>query len=531
MMKKRIACMMAVVMMAASLAGCGGGTPSGTQADQTAGAAQGAAGAEESTEAVSTNPGKTDVVIRVESPWSTFNPLESSLYVEFYELNQMYETLTWVDDDGNIVPVLAESWESSEDGKEYTIHLRQGVKFHNGEELKAGDVAFVLTQAAQSPALKSNLGAFKSAEATDDYTVKVTLDAAFAPLIPFLANIKIFNEKFYNEHNGDMRTVECGTGPYKLVDVDMDTEMNLTAFDEYWQGPAEIKDIKFTVITDDTTAAVAYMAGEVDFISTSASQYLEISAQPDLYSFKAIPTKHTALIYFNTEREPFNNKAVRKALQHAVDRDTMIQVAFEGFAVPAYLQGDESCFGVDYSKVVPYEYDLEKAKALLAEAGYPNGVDLGTMVTNSGSYFEKCAVVFQSSLAEIGCKMEIVAMENTAMTAMTLAGDYDMMTGGQSFSTDFAYAAKQYCSEYIGSNNYSRLRNDRVDQLFKEAEVETDQEVRKELYGEAIEIITDEATMIPMFHKKLLFAWTKGLNCVVHPDSYVPYFVYNWSWN
>lgn len=518
-MKRQIALFMAAVMTMVSLAGCSGGNT----AESELAAASGTETRDEAT-------GRTDVVIRVESPWSTFNPLESSLYVEFYELNQMYETLTWVNDEGEIVPVLAESWESNEAGDEYTIHLRQGVKFHNGEEMKASDVAFVLTQAADSPALKSNLGAFKSAEAVDDYTVKINLEAPFAPLISFLANIKIFSEKFYNENNGDLRTVECGTGPYKLVDVNMDTEMNLTAFEDYWQGEAAIKDIKFTVITDDTTAAVSYMAGEVDFISTSASQYLEISSQPDLYSFKDVPTKHTALIYFNTERAPFDNKLVRKALQHAVDRETMIQVAFEGFASPAYLQGDESCFGVDYDRLVNYEYDLEKAKALLAEAGYPNGLDLGTMVTNSGSYFEKCAVIFQSSLAEIGCTMNIEAMENTALTAMTLAGDYDMMTGGQSFSTDFAYAAKQYCSEYIGSNNYSRLRNDRVDELFKEAEIETDQEVRKELYGEAIEIITDEATMIPLFHKKLLFAWNKNLNCSVHHDSYIPYFVYEWSW-
>ena len=524
-MKKRIALLMAAAMLVTSLAGCSGGTGAETSSS----AAEGSGQQTEENGDSSETSGRTDVVIRVESPWSTFNPLDSSLYVEYYELNQMYETLVWVDDEGNTVPVLAESWESNSEGNEYTIKIREGVKFHNGEELKASDVAFVLTKAAESPALKSNLGTFQKAEAVDDYTVKITLEAPFAPLIPFLANIKIFNEKFYNEHNGDLRTVECGTGPYKLVDVDMDTEMNLTAFEDYWQGPPAIKDIKFTVITDETTAAVAYMAGEVDFISTAASQYLEISAQPDLYSFEAVPTKHTALFYFNTERAPFDNKLVRKALQHAVDRDTMIQVAFEGFASPAYLQGDESCFGVDYDRVVMYDYDLDKAKELLAEAGYPNGLDLGSLVTTEG-YFEKCAVVFQSSLAEIGCTMEVEVMENTALTATTLAGDYDMMAGGQSFSTDSAYAAKQYCSEYIGSNNYSRLRNDRVDELFAEAERETDPDTRKELYGEAIEIITDEATMIPLFHKKLLFAWAKGLNCVVHHDSYIPYFVYEWSW-
>lgn len=529
-MKKKIA-MILTLAMVASITACGGSSSGGEKA---AGGADGTKTSVEGSAAennVASGNIRTDVVISVESPWSTFNPLESSLYVEFYELNQMYEALTWVDDEGNIVPVLAETWEISEDGREYIFHIRQGVKFHNGEELQASDVVFTMEKGVESPALKSNFGAFEKAEALDDYTVKVTLEAPFAPFVPFMANVKIISEKFYNDSQGDMRTIACGTGPYKMVDVDMDTECNLTAFEDYWKGSPAIKDIKFKVITDGTTAAVAYMAGEVDFVSLAASQYMEISAQPDLYDFKAIPTKHTALIYFNTERKPFDDKVVRKALSHAVDRETMIQVAFEGYAAPAYLQGDEACFGVNYDNCTIYEYDLAKAKSLLEEAGYPNGLNIGTMVTNSGSYFEKCAVVYQSSLAEIGVKMEIVAMENTSMTARTLAGDYDLMTGGQSFSTDFAYAAKQYCSEYIGSNNYSRLRSDRVDELFKLAEVETDSDKRLEYYGEASQIITDEATMAPLFHKKLLFAWTKGMNCTVHPDSYMPYFVYNWSWN
>ena len=522
-MKKRISILLALALMIAAFAACSAPTTDSSSAVTDGGSSSSTSG--------TSADGKDSVVIRVESPWATFDPMKASLYVDYYEINQMYESLVWVDDESVVQPVLAESWEISADGKEYTFNIRQGVRFHNNEELKASDVVFTYNTAMNEAALMSNFGPTKSVEAIDEYTVKLTLDNAFAPLLAFLGNIRIINEKFYNENGGELHSVACGTGPYQLESTTPNVDCSMTAFPDYWQGEASIKNILFTIITDNTTATVAYMAGEVDFISTAASQYLEIEAVPDKYSFIAIPTKHTALIYMNTEYAPFDNKTLRKAIQHCVDRETMIQVAFEGFAKPAYLQGDESSFGVDYDYVQYYDYDLDKARELLAEAGYADGLNLGQIITTSGSYMEKCAVVLQAALAEVGCALEVLAMENTAMTDMTRSGDYGMMTGGQSFASDFAYARRQYHSEGIGLNNYSRLYVPRIDEIFELAEVETNPEVRKSLYGEAIEIINEDAAMIPMFHRNLLFAWTKGLDCVVHPDSYYPYFVYNWSWS
>jgi len=473
---------------------------------------------------------RDDVIVRVEATLSTMNPLKATNYVDMFEINQMYEALTWVDDKGAVVPVLAESWDVSADGKEYIFHIRKGVKFHNGSELKASDVAFTINTAKKTPQVQVYVLAVDHAEVVSDYECKVVLAEPFAPLASFLANIRILNEKFYTEHKGEIDLVACGTGPYVLQEIDLNTTCKMTAFPDYWKGEASIKKIHFTIIADDTTTSIAYMAGEVDFIMTAASQFLEISAQPDLYSFTNIPTKHTANFYMNHDKAPFNDVRVRKAINHLIDRKAMIQVAFEGFAAPAFLQGNESCFGVDYSKVVKYDYSIEEAKKLFAEAGYANGINLGKLYSIAGSYFDKTAVVFQEALAQAGGKIEIVGMDSTSLMAESLAGNFDMCTSGSSFMTDFAYAYRQYGTYAIGVSNFNRYSNPEVDRRFQLAQAESNPEVRKQLYGEIVHTITGDAVEVAMFHKDLLFAWTKGLNCVVHPNSGMPYFVYNWSW-
>src|SRR5699024_5542655 len=154
-MKKKLALLLALAMVVACLAGCSGATTGGGQ--QSGGQEDGEGGNK-----------RDDVVVRVEAAWGTFDPFKSTLYVEYFEMNQMHETLTCVNDEGEITPVLAESWNVSEDGKEITLHIRQGVKFHSGDELKASDVAFTLNTAKEAVAVRSYLGSFIEAVATDD---------------------------------------------------------------------------------------------------------------------------------------------------------------------------------------------------------------------------------------------------------------------------------------------------------------------------------------------------------------------------
>ncbi|MGD9569129.1 MAG: ABC transporter substrate-binding protein [Sedimentibacter sp.] len=471
---------------------------------------------------------RDDVIVYVEGVWKTLNPHESTTFVDMYLFNQLYEALTIIDDDGNINECLAKEWSVSDDNLTYTFKLEEGVKFHNGEELKANDVVFSYKNAIDSPSMLTYVSMIDTVEAVDDYTVNIKLKNVYSSFLANTAEIMIMNEKFSTEKGDLIREEACGTGPYKLVSFDMNTETNMTRFDEYRLGPASIKDVKFKVITEATTAMVSFESGELDFaMAMNPSSYANIEASGK-FNTKLLPTLHTAYIVMNNTKAPFDNKLVRQALNYAADKETMIAIAYEGLAVPAKLLAAENSFGVDFSDAKEYNYDLEKAKALLAEAGYPNGLDLGTM-TLIGGYHEKIAQVFQQSLAEIGCTLELQMSETTVSDVS--AGNFTIANMGHGYTNDFAYDSRYYTTSGIYSGNMSQYSNPKVDELFLAADMTLDREERKEYYKEAISIITDDAPIIPIFHKQIPYVWNKDLNAVPHLSSARPWYIYEWSWN
>jgi len=247
-----------------------------------------------------------------------------------------------------------------------------------------------------------------------------------------------------------------------------------------------------------------------------------------------VTTLHTAYIALNNEVAPFDNKLVRQALNYCMDRESMVAIAYEGLAEPAYLMADERAKGVDLTAAKEYTYDLEKAKALLAEAGYPDGInfseDFGiTFDIIAGGYFEKFAQVFQQSLAEIGCTIELRASETYSSDAAT--GNYSIVTQGMTFTYDFAYNEGLYGTSGINSKNHARFSNARVDELFAAADATTDQAERDEYYKELCDILADECPTLPVLHRQIPYAWAKDLNAVPHNAVNHPYYIYEWSWN
>jgi len=527
-MKKFLALALALIMVLSLFTACG--------KKEEAAAPEASTDAPASSEkAESSTPSRDDVIVRCEQVWYNLHPLEGIVgFPNLYILDQAYEALTRIDDEGTVQPRLATEWEISEDAKEFTFKIREGVKFHNGEELKASDVVFTYEVAMETASCDVYLNKVTSVEAVDDYTVKITLGSPSVSFLNNTAEIYIMNEKYYNEVGGDMLEQGCGTGPYKIVEVDLSTEIKLEAFDEYWECDVPIKNAIVRAVTDSTTAAVSFEAGELDFMQVSNISAYAPLADSGNFNTTLVTTLHTAYIALNNEVAPFDNKLVRQALNYCMDRESMVAIAYEGLAEPAYLMADERAKGVDLTAAKEYTYDLEKAKALLAEAGYPDGInfseDFGiTFDIIAGGYFEKFAQVFQQSLAEIGCTIELRASETYSSDAAT--GNYSIVTQGMTFTYDFAYNEGLYGTSGINSKNHARFSNARVDELFAAADATTDQAERDEYYKELCDILADECPTLPVLHRQIPYAWAKDLNAVPHNAVNHPYYIYEWSWN
>lgn len=517
-MKKIIAMLLTLAMLVSMLAACGSNNGNSSDPGQT--------------DPGTTSEDKDSVSLCVEGAISTLDPYETLAYTSWYVFNNIYETLVINDDDGNVQPCLATAWEPSEDGLVYTFTLVDGAKFHDGSAFTAEDAAYSLMEAKNHAAMNIYTNMIESAEATDDTTLTVTLNRPYASFVSLMSELPIVSSEFYAAQTNNTE-VGCGTGPYMLESVDMNNLVVLKAFSDYRQGEAAIKTVNMKVISDASTAVVALESGDLDFLTLyNMSAYADLDAN-DKFETELCATLHTAYTSFNLEVEPLDNKLLRQALSYAIDYENVILVAYEGLAKRAYALMGENAFGADFSDMVKYEYNPEKAAELLAEAGFAGGLnfaDYGVQYSYiPGGYHEKIAQCIQQNWADIGVTVELVANENIDSDAP--AGNFQIATEGGTYTSDMAFMSAMYATSGIGSNNYSRYSNERVDELFSLADATTDSNERAAYYKEICEITAEDALCIPVQHKEIPYVWYKDLNAVVHLSSAHPWYVYEWSWN
>ncbi|MEZ5860618.1 MAG: ABC transporter substrate-binding protein [Geminicoccaceae bacterium] len=322
-------------------------------------------------------------------------------------------------------PYLAESWSASDDARTWTFQLRQGVQFHKGYgEMTSDDVVASFERAMTEGTSVSIYQNIKSVDASGPYEVSISLtnpDPLFLGAIVFSNNVSVVSKKALEERGEDFQTDSIGTGPYQLDKFDIEKGIYLSRFADYWGEPAKIEKIDILYIADTTARTLALMSGDVDMIEgvRAPGWVPSIMAQnPDLLFDMTAPGSFNTL-FFNLLREPLNNIKVRQAIAHGINKEEIVQALAPMSNISYTLNPPHYPTGFELEELpeeLRYEHDPDKAKALLAEAGFPNGFSIRVNTSQREDYASQHLII-QEQLRAIGIDIDLNIMDHSAYHA------------------------------------------------------------------------------------------------------------------
>lgn len=428
---------------------------------------------------------------------------------------------------GTIVPVLADSYNVSSNGTVYTIKLKKGIKFQDGEPLNSEAVKFTLERILDPNVKVPNRGNFlliDHVEAVDEYTVNIYLKKPFAPFLGVLTSAYIIapnatkqlGDKIANNPAG------IGTGPYMFKEWVKGDHITLVANPNYWNGTPYFSQMIFKVVPDASTREAMLLSGDLDLIiQPPPSDLASLSSRGDVKVSWTISTREM-YIGINTQYGPLNDTRVRQALNYAIDKDSLIKYVLFGLGSP-----EDSIlppFVLGHIAVGPYQYDPQKAKQLLAQAGYPNGFSV-TLITPNGRYLfdTQVAETIAQYLRDIGIQVNVRTYDWPTYVSTILAPlnktelQLFLLGWSPSVPDPYFYTFQLFHSSQFVPNGFNNFfyNNTEADKLLELGATTTDPQLRAQIYQNLTKIVWNDAPMIFLYYQGFVVAYRSTLSNVV----------------
>ena len=531
-MKKKLSLMLAAALTAGlALTGCGGSKTSDT-IENTASAESETAAEVKGVDVDTT--GYLVAALNADIQTADVQKTSKDYEVPFNIFDRLVDVEVDADGNSKIVPSLAENWDISDDGLEYTFHLRQGVKFHNGNDFTAEDVAYTFHRMltveggvntefidqikGANELLAGETDTLEGVEVVDDYTIKVTLKEPFAG---FLASISSPGVSIYDseatEAAGDQfgmdPAVTVGTGPFEFSSWSFNNQLVLTRNEDYWKGASKLPGVVIKIIPDTETQSMMFESGELDILDLDYAAD-SVDRFTETYPDQIVQGPRVGIVYFtmNFNKEPFQDVRVRKAVQMSIDRQAILDALYGGRGqveqgiFPHGLIG----FNPDQEEI---KYDPEAAKALLAEAGYADGFDMEIAADSSASDTMTMALeIVSDQLAEVGIRAEIKNYDESTWLETRKSGELGSFMS--TWSADYN-DPDNFIYTFFGNEEKTRIRSinypdtEVMERVAKARTIVNEDERLAEYKALEEKIIHEDAAWVPMFSRLHLFAVSK----------------------
>lgn len=448
---------------------------------------------------------------------TTFDPIKTAQNVDFWVFSNVYDVLVRVDKSGTkLEPGLAESWEVSPDGLVYTFKMRDA-KFEDGSPITAGDAAFTLTRIRDNPGSlwADTYKVIKTAEAKDDKTLVVTLNQPTAPFLATLAmpGVSVVSKKAVETIGEEAYTEKpMASGAFSLVEWKRGDRVILKKNPNFWQADrVKLDGVEWISLVDDNTRMLKLQAGEIDCsIFVPFSKVTELKQDANLNIMLDPSTREDHLL-INHEHPPFDKKAVREALDHAIDKQAIVDTVTFGVGKVANSYIPEGALYHNADNL-QRTYDPEKAKQLLKDAGV-EGLTINHVVQAGDTVDEQTAILLQQQLAKAGITLNLQKMDPSQTWQTEVDGNFDTAVN---YWTNDIIDPDQKTTFVLGHDanmNYmTRYKNDKVKDLVAAARIEADPTKREAMYKEIQTIAKDDVHWIDLYYSPYINGCRKNVS-------------------